>query len=50
MSTPIFIFESSSIDSSEKDHEKFIKKLTLAGQSLNPQTFVRCQNTKSIPL
>jgi hypothetical protein len=50
MSTPIFTFESSSVDSSEKDHNKFIKKLTLAGQALNPQTFVRCQNTKSIPL
>ena len=50
LSTPIFTFESSSIDSSEKDHLKFIEKLSSAGQKINPQTFVRCQNTKSIPL
>ncbi len=42
---PTFLFESSSVESSEEDHTKFVKFLETEGQKLNPKTFVRCIQT-----
>lgn len=42
---PTFLFESSSVESSDDDHTKFVKFLETEGQKLNPKTFVRCVQT-----
>lgn len=40
-STPYYLFESSSNDSTEDDHYEFIKKLEIESQKMNPKVYIK---------
>ena len=50
MSTPIFLFESKSIDSTIEHHTDFIKNLIDCGNNFEPKIFIRCNQTEKIEL